>query len=263
MGGWAAPRRPVPIFRRGILGNMSTLVNGLPDPVAELCEILAHAKGVEAVAIGGSRAVRAADAASDWDIGVYYRGNIDLASLKTYGEVHPPGSWGRIMNGGAWLSLGGIKADVMLRDLERVLHWTTKAREGVYEIDWLLGYLAGAPTYSLMAELAVNRTVQGRLPVIREYPKKLSQTGRRRWGLNAEFSLSHAQMRAVRGDLIGTVGQAARAVIEMGHSLACARRQWVINEKKLLEQTGLEDLQARFAEVPPSSLSRAAGLACG
>ena len=96
---------------------MSTALNGLPDPVGELCAMLAQMEGVEVVAIGGSRAAGTADVASDWDIGVYYRCNIDLALLATYGKVHPPGSWGRIMNGGAWLSLGGTKVDVLLRDL--------------------------------------------------------------------------------------------------------------------------------------------------
>lgn len=67
------------------------------------------------------------------------------------------------MNGGAWLSLHGTKVDVLLRDLDVVLYWSGQARLGVYELDALLGYLAGAPTYSLMAELALNRTVNGPL----------------------------------------------------------------------------------------------------
>src|SRR6516165_4696686 len=139
------------------------MMKALPDPVAELCAVLARIEGVEAVAIGGSRAAGTADAESDWDLGVYYRGNIDLASLVSYGDVHPPGSWGRIMNGGAWLSLDGLKVDA------------------------LLGYLAGAPTYILMAELARNQTVHGRLPAIGEYPKPLSKAGADRWLLHAEF----------------------------------------------------------------------------
>jgi hypothetical protein len=222
----------------------------LPAAVAELCATLARIRGVEAVAIGGSRAVGNADANSDWDLGVYYRGDINLGPLARYGEVHPPRSWGRIMNGGAWLSLEGQKVDVLLRDLDIVLHWGAKARQGVYEIDALLGYLAGAPTYSLVAELALNRTVHGHLPPVAEYPEQLSQTGRRRWRLNAEFSLAHAQMRAERGDIIGTVGQSAKAAIETAHSVACGRRLWVINEKLLFEQTGLQDFHARFADVP-------------
>src|SRR6516225_3041516 len=92
-----------------------------------------------------------------------------LRPLKAYGEVHPTGSWGRIMNGGAWLSLGGMKVDVLLRDLDVALFWPAQARRGSYEIDAFLGYLAGLPTYSLMAELALNRTVDGRLPIIDKY----------------------------------------------------------------------------------------------
>jgi hypothetical protein len=86
-----------------------------------------------------------------------------------------------------------------------------------------------------MAELALNQTVHGRLPVIGEYPDQLSKTGVDRWLLHAEFSLVHAQMRAERGDVTGTAGQSAKAVIETAHALACARHLWVINEKKLVE----------------------------
>jgi hypothetical protein len=30
--------------------------------------------------------------------------------------VYPPGAWGRIMNGSAWLTYDGLKVDVILRD---------------------------------------------------------------------------------------------------------------------------------------------------
>jgi hypothetical protein len=225
----------------------------LPDRVAELCAILGRIGGVEAVTIGGSRAVGTADEGSDWDVGVYYRGSIDLAPLARFGEVHPPGSWGRIMNGGAWLSLEGTKVDVLLRDLDVAMYWSGRARLGEYEVDALLGYLAGASTYSLMAELALSRAVNGRLPAVGVFPDALSRAGARRWSVHADFSLTHARMRAERGDIAGAVGQAAKAVIEMAHAVACRRRLWVLNEKRLLEQTGLHDLRARFAGVPTSS----------
>jgi len=233
-------------------------VNELPGPVAELCAMLRGIEGVEAVTIGGSRAAGTADERSDWDVGVYYRGRIDLALLARYGEVHPPGSWGRIMNGGAWLSLEGLKVDVLLRDLDVALHWSGQARLGVYEVDALLGYLAGAPTYSLMAELALNRTVHGQLPAVGQYPDALSQAGARRWPLHADFSLVHARMRAERGDVVGAVGQAAKAVIETAHALVCRRRLWVLNEKTVVEQAGLQDLHARFVDVPTSPPALAA-----
>jgi hypothetical protein len=109
---------------------------------------------------------------------------------------------------------------------------------------------ADAHRFTLMAELALNRTVHGLLPMAGEYPEKLSRTGLRRWLQHAEFSLAHAQMRAARGDLTGTVGQTAKAVIETAHALACAGHLWVINEKKLVEQSGLQDMHARFIGTP-------------
>jgi predicted nucleotidyltransferase len=43
----------------------------LPRPVADLCAALGGQRGVLAVALGGSRAAGTADAASDWDLGLY------------------------------------------------------------------------------------------------------------------------------------------------------------------------------------------------
>jgi Nucleotidyltransferase domain len=225
----------------------------LPGPVADLCVVLGALGGVEAVALGGSRATGTADAGSDWDLGLYYRGHPDFSLLARHGELHPPGSWGRIMNGGAWLRLDGLKVDVLLRDLDAAEHWSARARDGHYEVDALLGYVAGVPTYSLMAELALNRVVTGTLPRIAEFPPALARTGAVRWRQHAEFSLVHARMRAERGDVVGTVAQAAKAVVETAHGMVCQRREWVLNEKHLVERAGLRELHAQFTRVPPSA----------
>ena len=84
----------------------------LPHSVADLVNVLAAMPGAVAVALGGSRALGTGEAGSDWDLGLYYRGTIDLAPLTARGTVHPPGAWGRLMNGGAWLRCGGEKVDV-------------------------------------------------------------------------------------------------------------------------------------------------------
>ena len=221
--------------------------------MAGLCAALGALRGVEAVALGGSRATGTADAASDWDIGLYYRGHPDFSLLARHGELHPPGSWGRIMNGGAWLRLDGLKVDVLLRDLDAAEHWSARARDGHYEVDALLGYVAGVPTYSLMAELALNRVVTGTLPRIAEFPPALARTGATRWRQHAEFSLAHARMRAERGDVVGTVAQGAKAVVEAAHAVVCQRGEWVLNEKHLVERAGLRELHAQFTRVPPST----------
>src|SRR5260370_29497136 len=78
-------------------------MNDLPQPIAELVNMLAAMPGAVAVVLGGSRALGSNDAGSDWDLGLYYRHAIDLTALATRGTVFPPGSWVRGMNGGAWL----------------------------------------------------------------------------------------------------------------------------------------------------------------
>jgi hypothetical protein len=141
--------------------------------------------------------------------------------------------------------------DVLLRDLDVAEHWSAQARAGRHEVDAPLGYVAGVPTYSLMAELALNRVVAGTLPRIAELPPALGRIGAARWRQHAELSLVHARMRADRGDVVGTVAQAAKAVVETAHAVVCERREWVLNEKGLVERAGFRDVHTRFTRVPP------------
>ena len=55
----------------------------IPPSVTELVDVLTAMPGTVAVVLGGSRAVRLDDKESDWDLGVYYRGEIDLTALST------------------------------------------------------------------------------------------------------------------------------------------------------------------------------------
>jgi len=210
--------------------------------------MLAALPGAVAIVLGGSRAVQLEDG-SDWDLGVYYRGAIDLTALSMRGTVFPPGSWGRVMNGGAWLECRGEKVDVILRDLEVVEYWTKRAHEGEFERDALLGYLAGIPTYTLSAELASCRALRGEVPAP-PFPSKLSAAAPPVWRFCRSFSLDYARMHAKRGNVAGAAGQAAAAVMEEAHAIVCERSQWVCNEKRLIETAGLGGIHALFAEIP-------------
>src|SRR5687768_7763597 len=96
----------------------------LPAPVAALAEQLAALPGAVAVVLGGSRATATHGADSDWDLGVYYRGPrrpLDPDELRRLGHdgfVSGLGEWGPIVNGGAWLTVGGAAVDVLYRDLD-------------------------------------------------------------------------------------------------------------------------------------------------
>lgn len=225
----------------------------LPSAVAEVVDLLTTLPGTIAVVLGGSHVLGSADAHSDWDLGLYYRGSIELTALAWRGTVHPPGSWGRIMNGGAWLQCGDHKVDVILRDLDVVEHWTQRAEHGEFEVDSLLGYLAGIPTYTLTAELASCRLLRGDLPAAPPYPAKLSTSGPAVWRFCRTFSLDCARMHAARGNTAGALGHAVRAVMEEGHAILCQRGEWVCNEKRLIESAGLANAQSVCARSPDGS----------
>ena len=221
----------------------------LPQSVTVLVDVLTSMPGTVAVVLGGSRAVRSDDEVSDWDLGVYYRGEIDLTALSAFGTVFSPGSWGRVMNGGAWLEHGGEKVDVILRDLDVVEYWTRRAQEGEFDRDALLGYLAGIPTYTLSAELASCLPLHGQVEAV-PFPPKLAAAAPAVWRFCRSFSLEYARMHAKRGNVAGVAGQAAAAVMEEAHAISCERGQWVCNEKRLIETAGLSSLNNLFAEIP-------------
>jgi hypothetical protein len=214
----------------------------LPPVVEQLVDLLAGMPGVRAVVLGGSRAGNQFDAGSDWDLGVYYAGSLDTTALAALGTVHAPGAWGRLMNGGAWLRLSGMKIDVMLRDLAVVEHWSARAAEGSFDVDALLGYLAGLPTYSLLAERALCQLLRGTLIPVAGFPPRLAELAAPRWRLHRQFSLEHARMRAARGDVVGAVGHAAKAAVEQAHAVLCEGSTWVLNEKQIIERAGLGHL---------------------
>lgn len=225
------------------------MLNELPPFIVTLADELATLPGAVAVVLGGSRAFGASDAKSDWDIGLYYRAEIDLTALAARGTVYPPGSWGRLMNGGAWLQCEGQRVDVLLRDLNAVEHWTQRAEEGDFEVDALLGYSAGVPTYLLTAELASCRVLRGELSVV-SYPPKLMAAAPPRWRFCRSFSIAYARAHAERGNFVGAIGQVAKAALEEAHAVLCERGEWTCNEKRLIEAAGLTEVQALFGQVP-------------
>jgi predicted nucleotidyltransferase len=223
---------------------------------------LVRLPGVIAVSLGGSRARGTHRADSDWDIGLYYRGSFDarrLADLGYRGQVAQPGEWGRIVNGGAWLSVDDEPVDVLLRDLDRIDAWWKEAQVGQFDIDNVEGHVAGLPTYNPIGEIALGRLLEGDLPEV-HYPDALRRVAEQRWRWNGAFSLKFAAQYAERGDVTLAVGTMARATVQTAHGLLAGSGRWALNEKRLVGAAGLagahdiigsstQDLVAAVAEL--------------
>ncbi len=211
---------------------------------------LAAIPGVVAVTLGGSRAAGTAGEDSDWDFGLYYRDRLDPADIVAVGwpgRVFAPGEWGDIVNGGAWLTIGGTKVDLIYRNLDEVLHWTAAADAGQFEIHREVGYVAGIATYVLAGELALGRVLAGDLPRP-GFPPKLRQTAPAAWFRLAAGALHFAEVHAGRQDRVACLANLCQAVLAAAQGRLAAAGEWVLNEKRLVERAGLGGVQDRLGQ---------------
>ncbi len=211
---------------------------------------LAQIPGVVAVTLGGSRATGTASDDSDWDFGLYYRDTIDPAdviALGWPGQVFAPGEWGRIVNGGAWLDVEGIRVDLIYRDLNKVLHWTSEAQEGRFHIEREVGYVAGIATYVVTGELAQGEVLAGELPKP-SFPRRLQETAPPAWYQIASGAMHFAEVHARRGDRVACLANVTQAVLAAAQGRLAAAATWALNEKRIVAQSGLDGAQSCLAD---------------
>ncbi|MFN8592049.1 MAG: nucleotidyltransferase domain-containing protein [Thermomicrobiales bacterium] len=230
---------------------MSGISPVLPASVSEVVARVATVPGVVAVALGGSRARGTERPDSDWDLGLYYRDGIDTDAIRALGyegTVVAPGDWGRIVNGGAWLTVEGVRVDLLYRDLDVVEHWLVEAEAGRFEVDYLPNHVAGLPTYTLAGELAQNITLHGVLP-LPAFPAALRQRAPLWWEAHAAFIFSVLEGYAARGEGALCAALLARAVVSIAHARLASAGEWVLNEKGLIGRANLGDAAAPLAAL--------------
>jgi hypothetical protein len=163
------------------------------------------------------------------------------------GRVFAPGEWGRIVNGGAWLTIDDAKVDLIYRDLDEVLRWTTAAEAGRFEIHREVGYVAGIPTYVLAGELALGRVLSGELPRP-AFPQMLRDTAPAAWFRLAAGARHFAEVYAGREDRTACLANLCQAVLATAQARLAAAGEWVLNEKRIVERAGLGGVQDRLGQ---------------
>ncbi|MFG2717620.1 nucleotidyltransferase domain-containing protein [Streptomyces sp. NPDC048416] len=216
--------------------------------VREVAERLAEVPGVVAVALGGSRARGTHRPDSDWDLGVYYRGDLDVAALTRLAgrvtgapvEVAGPGGWGPWVNGGAWLTLDGVAVDWILRDLDRVEGVWADCLAGRYEVGVQPGHPLGFWSPAYPGEVALGHVLadpRGELTALqaltRRYPEPL-RTALVAAAWEAEFCVTAARKSVGAGDALHVSLCLSRALGVLAQSLHAHHRRWLLNEKGAL-----------------------------
>ncbi|MFB8279198.1 nucleotidyltransferase domain-containing protein [Nocardia colli] len=224
---------------------------------------LAAIPGVQAVTLGGSRAQGTHTPDSDWDLAIYYRETLDPADLRELGwpgEVSELGGWGGgVFNGGAWFTIDGRQVDVHYRDLDVVEHELAEAEQGRFHWEPLMFHLAGIPSYLVVAELAINQVLHGALPRP-AYPQALRTAAPPIWQNRAAMTVQYAKNAYVqRGQAAEVAATLVIATMQTAHAVLAARGEWTTNEKRLLHQAGLRDIDAIVGglDSDPKSLSQA------
>ncbi|MFF3258146.1 nucleotidyltransferase domain-containing protein [Streptomyces sp. NPDC002932] len=228
-----------------------------------MAERLVAVPGIHAIALGGSRARGTHRPDSDWDLGLYYRGALDLAALSALAqevqgspvEVAGPGGWGPWVNGGAWLRVDGTPVDWILRDLDRVEAVWSDCREGRYEVGVQPGHPLGFWSPAYPGEVALSHVLadtRDELTKLRaetlDYPEPLRKAlADAAW--EADFSVVSARKSAPSGDRLHVSLCLSRAFGILAQSLHAHHRTWCLNEKgALAAAAALPDTPAGFAE---------------
>lgn len=193
---------------------------------------------------------------------VYYRKQLDadeLRGLGFEGEIAEPGSWGRLMNGGASLTVEGRPVGLLYRDLDVVEHWLGEANEGRFELDAVDGWLAGMPSYVLAEELATCETLAGEVPRP-EYPDALRESAPDRWRGTAVRALETVEALAGHGDVAACTGLLAKAAVAAAQARLAERGEGVLSEAGIVRRAGLGRAEAILAATGdrPFDLERAA-----
>jgi hypothetical protein len=211
----------------------------LPDGAVTLADQLAALPGVVAVTFRNDDPAN--DAHGPWKLGLYAQGRFDPNLL---GEVEgiEPINVESALDDRVTFTYNGSTVALHVRDYDEVLHWLREAEQGRFEVHTVAGHHAGRPTYSLAAELALDRVLAGSIGPTVGFPPELSHAGAGHWRRRAALSLERAESRAERGDVAGVHGHLFRAALETAHARLCEARAWTRNEKEILERAELMHL---------------------
>lgn len=252
----------------------------LPDdfPIEKIVEELRGVPGLVAIVLGGSRAAGRARPDSDVDLGLYYRAAapLDIDAVRAVAErvndtpnpiVTPLGGWGRWVNGGAWLEIGGLHTDFLYRDLDFVTAIVGETLTGQARRENRADFWQQAPygfhPQIYCAEIQTCLPLydpEGVIPPLKATVATYPEAGKRQrisgWLWGAGFTLTGVKQAPERGDAYLTAGYLTRACTEMIQALYALNEVWFMNDKYVYQQI------AEFRLVPPDFMARVDAI-CG
>lgn len=250
------------------LAAVATLSPAQRQLVLELGAELSAIAGVVAVVLGGSHARGRARPGSDIDLGLLYREAAPLSldavralARRVNDQPDPVVSdfygWGRWVNGGAWLTIGGQRVDFLYRNVDQLERVITDAEAGHYEHDY-----GQQPPFGFYSDTYLG-DIQTCVPLfdpeqvvvrlkrsVAEYPPALRLKLTHDGLMSARFGLYMARNAASAGDAYLTAACATRAISYLVQVAFAINRRYRVNDK-----TALAEL-ADAEHAPPDFAAR-------
>jgi hypothetical protein len=198
--------------------------------------------GAMAVAhAGGTDAAGLAPPGTEPAYLLYYRGTLDAAALRKLefeGEVGEPGVRGRLLNGGASLTVEGRPVDVAYpTSRSSSTGWPRRARDASRSTRWTVGSPGCPHTFSSRSWRPARRlpaSCRGRS--FRPH----SARPRRAAGATRPRAGSRSPRRSPRGgDVAGCAGLLARTAIVAAQARLAEREEWALGEAGIVRRAGL------------------------
>ncbi len=222
----------------------------------KLAEHLSLVPGVRAVTLGGSLARGRGQPGSDIDLGVYYHADAapDTDAFRAFARdvddsgfdetVTDYGGWGTWVNGGAWLTVGGQRVDLIYRDLARVVKVLEQCCAGQPERALHGGHPHGFHSPIYLGEVYYARilydpaeelrTLQNQLAV---YPPKLKGALIPASLREAAFALTISEKAVQRAESSYVAGCFFECVYSLVQVLFALNERYFINEKGAVAET--------------------------
>jgi hypothetical protein len=222
--------------------------------------------GIAAIVLGGSYAEGAQTAASDMDIGLYYRAEdpFRVRAVREVAErlaVQPPTvtgyyAWGPWVNGGAWIQTAAGKVDFLYRNIDQVEQTIDEAQAGIVRHDFGQQPTFGFYSLIYLAETQIcvplydpQHVVAHLKSRVAEYPPELKQrvVADSLWAV--EFTLLHADSNAGKGDVYNTAGCLTRCATNLAQALFALNETYFLTDKRALRTIATFALQPeRYGE---------------
>lgn len=223
--------------------------------LSDLVGRLSRIEGIEAIVLGGSYARGRARPDSDIDVGLLYRDDtpFSISEIRSVcadlNDAQDPvvtniGEWGPWVDGGAWLTMGGQRVDLLYRSLDKIDRVILDAEEGKYELHYgqqpPFGFFS--PTYLGEIFVAVplldpNHLLASLKARVAKYPEALRASVVHSYLRAVEFGLTaFAPKFAPMGDPFGTVGCLARFIHQLVLVLFALNRIYLLNDKTVLAE---------------------------